>query len=79
MTITDLRDCLFEIRDQDQEIDIDDIASIMGLWNRYKSIDSKIDHLIDEEISFKFISGWQRERADTLNEIRNYKGSQNKK
>lgn len=72
MTIRELRDCLFEIRNQEQEVDIDDICSIMGLWERYIGIDVKIDQLTDENISPKFIMGWQKEKTKTLNSIRNY-------
>ena len=73
MTIRDLRDCLFEVKEQDQEIDIDDIYKIVGLWNRYKGIDAKIDQLVDEKVSNDFIKGWQKEKADTYKLIRNYK------
>ena len=66
MTIRDLRDCLFEIREQDQEIDIDDIGKIVSLWERYKGIDNKIEQLADEKISPKFIMGWQKEKAEQL-------------
>lgn len=73
MTIRELRDCLFEVRDQDQEIDFEEVGRIMGLWDRYKSIDRKIDELTDEGINHEFIRGWQKEKAETLNLIRNYK------
>ena len=73
MTLRDLRDCLFEVREQEQEIDIDDICKLMGLWDRYKGIDRKIDDLLDDEISLEFIKGWQKEKAETLNLIRSYK------
>lgn len=76
MTFRDLRGCLFEIREQDQEINIDDICRIIGLWERYKGIDNKIDQLIDENINPTFIMGWQKEKAETLNLIRNYKTQQ---
>lgn len=72
MTIRELRDCLFEVREQDQEISIDDICSLIGLWERYKGIDNKIDQLIDEKINYTFIKGWQKEKAETLNLVRNY-------
>ena len=73
MTIRDLRDCLFEIKEQDQEVDIDDIGKIIGLWERYKGIDNKIDQLTEEKINPTFIMGWQKEKAETLSLIRNYK------
>lgn len=73
MTIRDLRDCLFEVREQEQEIDVDDICKLMGLWDRYKGIDNKIDQLVDEKMNLTFIIGWQKEKAETLNLIRNYK------
>lgn len=73
MTIRDLRDCLFEVREQDQEINIEDICEIAGLWNRYKGIDAKIDQLVDDNVSSEFIKGWQKEKTETLNLIRNYK------
>lgn len=73
MTIRDLRDCLFEVKEQEQEIDIEDIGGLIGLWNRYNDIDRKIDELIDENISPEFIRGWQKEKAETLNLVRNYK------
>ena len=73
MTIKDLRDCLFEVREQEQEIDFEEVGRIMSLWDRYKSIDRKIDELTDESINPEFIRGWQKEKAETLNLIRNYK------
>ena len=73
MTIKDLRDCLFEVREQEQEIDFEEVGRIMSLWDRYKSIDRKIDELTDEGINPEFIRGWQKEKAETLNLIRNYK------
>lgn len=73
MTVRDLRDCLFEVKDQEQEIDVKDIGKIMALWERYKDIDSKVDELIDENVSRSFIMGWQKEKAETLNLIRVYK------
>ena len=73
MTIRDLRNCLFEVRDQDQEIDFEEVGRIMSLWDRYESIDKKIDELTDEEINPEFIRGWQKEKTETLNLIRNYK------
>lgn len=73
MTIRDLRNCLFEVRDQDQEIDFEEVGRIMSLWDRYESIDRKIDELTDEEINPEFIRGWQKEKVETLNLIRNYK------
>ena len=76
MTIRDIRDCLFEVRNQDQEITIEDLCEIMGLWNRYNGIDKKIDELYDENISTEFIRGWQKEKAETLNMIRNYECKQ---
>ena len=72
MTIRDIRDCLFEVRNQDQEITIEDLCEIMGLWNRYNGIDKKIDELYDENISTEFIRGWQKEKSETLNMIRSY-------
>lgn len=76
MTIRDLRDCLFEVENQDQEISIDDIGKVMGLWERYKGIDAKVDQLAEEKINPKFIMGWQKEKAETLNMIRNYQAKQ---
>ena len=73
MTIRELRDCLFEVREQDQEINVEDICKIIGLWDRYKGIDRKVDELIDGNVSHEFIRGWQKEKAETLNVIRNYK------
>ena len=73
MTIRDIRDCLFEVKEQDQEINIEELCEIIGLWNRYKSIDNKIDELYDESISTEFIRGWQKEKAETLDMIRKYK------
>ena len=73
MTIRDIRDCLFEVRNQDQEITIEDLCEIMSLWNRYNGIDKKIDELYDENISTEFIRGWQKEKAETLDMIRKYK------
>ena len=73
MTIRELRDCLFNVREQDQEIDCEDIGRIMSLWERYKDIDRKVDELLDENISPKFIMGWQKEKAETLDLIRSYK------
>ena len=73
MTIRDIRDCLFEVREQEQEINIEELCEIIGLWNRYKSIDNKIDELYDEDINTEFIRGWQKEKAETLNMIREYK------
>ena len=74
MTIRDLRNCLFEVREQDQEIDIDDVGRLMGLWERSLSIEHKVDDLLDEQqVSMEFIKCWQKERAETLKEIRSYK------
>lgn len=73
MTIRDLRDCLFEVKEQDQEINIEDLCELMGLWNRYNGIDKKIDEMYDENINNEFIRGWQKEKTETLNLIRTYK------
>ena len=72
MTIRELRDCLFEVREQDQEISYEDIGKIMSLWDRYKDIDRKVDELVNESINPKFIMGWQKEKTETLSLIRNY-------
>lgn len=73
MTINDLIDCLFEVIDKEQEITTDDICEIVALWERCKGIDSKIVQLHNEKVSPGFISGWQKEKSNTLQLIRNYK------
>ena len=74
MTIRDLRDALFEIKDQEQNIDIEDIGEIMGLWERYMGIEHKVDELLDEQqVSMEFIKGWQKEKSETINLLRNYR------
>ena len=74
MTIRDLRDALFEIKDQEQNIDIEDIGEIMGLWERYMGIEHKVDELLDEQqVSMGFIKGWQKEKSETINLLRSYR------
>lgn len=36
MTMRELiNEMLYEVKDQDQEIDIDDVIGLIGLWNRH--------------------------------------------
>lgn len=75
MTIRELRnDILYEIENQDQEIEIEDIYKIIGLYNRAKLIEYKIIELKQEgRVSDNFILGWLDELHKANEEFKNYK------
>lgn len=61
MTIREIREILFQVYNQDQEIEIEDIYQIVGLYNRAKSIENKIKELREEKTSETFINDtWQK-------------------
>lgn len=69
MTVRELRDVLFEIRNQDQEIEIEDIYKLVGEYNRYLGCLRKAKENI--EIPTVYL-GWSEEAKKSLEEIRNY-------
>ena len=78
MTIRELRnDILYEVKDQDQEVDIDDIMEIIRLWYGYKSTQFKITELKTENLSNDFILGWVRKAREEMKMIREYKANKN--
>lgn len=78
MTIRELRnDILQEVKDQDQEICIDDVTKLISLWDRHKGIQYKIGELEKENTSKAFVLGWIEEDKKTVEMIREYKANQN--
>lgn len=84
MTIRELRNEIFyRVKDQDQEIDIDDVIELIGLWNRHMGIRHKIveeiakehisNHLSSE--SADFVLGRMRENEKCMEMIREYKAN----
>lgn len=73
MTIKELRSLLFEVSNQDREISLEDINTLIGLKNRYDGIEAKIDALESENsVSDEFIKGWIKEKKSAYDEIRNF-------
>lgn len=72
MTIQELSDCLFEVRNQDQEITLDDINVLMHMWERILSLDEKVYQLRVENMSKEYIDKWRVALNEQWDELRNF-------
>lgn len=76
MTIRELRNkILYDIENQDQEIDVDDICRIIKLYDKVKEIErAVISWEKDNKVSEDFMLFWLGELHKSKEELKNYIG-----
>lgn len=76
MTVRDLRECLYEVTVQDQEISEDNVVELMMLWTKIQVVENKIEMIYEslkEDSPYpKKIIELRDDKHEILKEIKNY-------